>query len=168
MHWSWHFLPESQRKSQVVPLHVAVPPDGSGQWVHELVPQDDVLALLTHSLLQAWKPARQRDPQTFPSQVASALFGDGQGIHELPQLLRSVSATQLPPQSCFPDGHCPLHAAVVAMQTPAHSFNPVGQVAWHSPLLPQVASPPWGFGHGEHEVPHDSGLSLGLHSSPHL
>jgi hypothetical protein len=106
-------------------------------------------------------------PQALPSQVASAFSGGAQGMQPVPQLLRSVSATQLPLQSCLPAGHWPLHACAVGTQAPAQIFVPSGH--WLPHFVPsQVALPPLGTSHGVQAVPQLPTSPLLRHESPHL
>jgi hypothetical protein len=79
----------------------------------------------------------------------------GQAVQLAPHEFTLVSAEHRPPQSCVPVGHVPMHAAPVSMQTLAQRFWPVGQLAPH--IVPsQVAVPPCGGAHAEHDVPHDA------------
>jgi hypothetical protein len=48
--------PVGQLVPHDVPLHVALPPVGTGHAVHELVPQLLIELLLTHVPLHAWEP----------------------------------------------------------------------------------------------------------------
>jgi hypothetical protein len=108
-----------QRKSQEVPLQVAVALAGAGQGEQEL-PQA-LTSLLGRQLSlqacwpagqtpsQAWLramhrprhnfvPPGQRPPHIPFSQVASPPMGTAQGEQDVPQVLLSVSLTQASPQ----------------------------------------------------------------------
>jgi hypothetical protein len=72
--------------------------------------------------------------------------------HIGPQALVSSSATQLPLQSCLPEGQTPLHGVPTAMHLPAQ------RVVWLGQDVPQViplhvAEPPIGASHGRHDIP---------------
>lgn len=167
MHWSWHRRPESQWKSQEVPLQVGVAPFGAVHRCSQPLPQESMLMLLLHCCPHWWNPERHLNPHDFPSQVASASGGGSQGKQPVPQLLVSVSETQLPLQSCLPAAHWPLHDCAEGMQAPAQSFVPAG----HSPphLLPShVALPPLGVSQAVHELPQVAGSVLATQASPHL
>jgi hypothetical protein len=87
-----------------------------------------------------------------PLQVASAFPGAWHCLQAGPHALTSLSATQLPPQSCFPDGQLPRQAWPSEMQLPAHSLVPPGHFAPQLPKM-QTASPPLGTAHGVQDVP---------------
>jgi hypothetical protein len=50
MHWSWHLRPESQLKSQDVPLQVGLAPLGAVQRTQDVGPHESMLMLLLHCL----------------------------------------------------------------------------------------------------------------------
>jgi hypothetical protein len=88
-------------------------------------------------------------------------------VHDVvPQLLVLLFDRQLPEQSCEPDGHTPMHEALVAMQAPAHSFIPDGQVPPHD-VPSQVAVPPVGTGHAVQDDPQPAVLVLATQALPH-
>jgi hypothetical protein len=75
------------------------------------------------------KPLVQVTSQLPPLQTAEPLAaGDGQLVHAAPQKFALVSPWQIPPQLCDPAGHAPLQALEFAMQAPAHSLVPFGQL----------------------------------------
>jgi hypothetical protein len=90
-----------------------------------------------------------------PSQLAcDAPVGSGQLVHAVvPHELTLVFASQKPLQAWLPRSHAPEQAAVMAMQTPLHTFWFVGQAVPHAPLA-QVAEPPVGTLQAVHDVPH--------------
>ena len=89
-------VPFAQAAPQVLPLHVAVPPNGAGHGVHEL-PQLLTLVLDTHALPQRCVPSPQTKSQLVPLQVGVAPNGAVQAAHELPQLFTLSFGTQFPP-----------------------------------------------------------------------
>jgi len=92
-----------------------------------------------------------------PSQLATAFDGVVHGVHDVrPQLLGLLFDWQFPLQLCVPVPHVPWHACAAAMQTPAHSFVPLGQVPPHD--TPSQVARPWpGTGQGMHEAPQVAG-----------
>jgi len=81
-----------------VPLHVAAPLDGTGQAVHDVVPQLAVLVLATHALPHRWKPVLHVNPHDVPLHVALLLAGTGQAVHDEPQLAVLVLLAHALPQ----------------------------------------------------------------------
>ncbi len=98
----------------------------------------------------------QVNPQAVPSQVAAPFVGVAHGVHDVPHELGLVLGWHVPPQSWLPLGQTPEHDALAAMQAPAHSFIPDGQVP--PQLIPsQVAVPPLvGAVHATQDEPHDA------------
>jgi hypothetical protein len=78
---------------QDVPSHVALPFDGTGQAVHDVVPQLLVEVLLTHEPEHlCWPDEQAHTPATHDPLL--------QLVPQAPQLLGSVcSSTQAPPQA---------------------------------------------------------------------
>jgi hypothetical protein len=81
-----------------VPLHVAEPLDGTGQAVHDVVPQLAVLVLATHALPHRWKPLLHVNPHDVPLHVAVLLAGTGQAVHDEPQVAVLVLLAHALPQ----------------------------------------------------------------------
>ncbi len=81
-----------------VPLHVALPLDGTGQAVHDVVPQLAVLVFDTQAPLQLWKPELHVKPHDVPLHVALLLAGTGHAVHDEPQLAVLLLLAQALPQ----------------------------------------------------------------------
>ena len=80
-----------------------------------------------------------------------ALAGTGHGVHDVPHEFTLVLSKQLPLHSCVPLGQLPLHAMLVGIHAPKHSFWPFG----HEPpqaVPSQVAVPPVGAVHGVQDI----------------
>ena len=75
--------------------------------------------------------------------VELAPVGNGQDVQEVPQLSTLVLLAQMPEQLWVPLAQTPLHAALLAMHAPAHSFVPDGQAGTHC-VPSQVTEPPVG------------------------
>jgi len=73
--------------------HVATPPDGTGQMLHD--GPHDIGPSATQAALHHSYPPAQLTPQTPPVQVAVPFDGTGQKTHAAPQALGS-SAVQAP------------------------------------------------------------------------
>ncbi|PZR11985.1 MAG: hypothetical protein DI536_16810 [Archangium gephyra] len=69
-------------KSQLAPLHVAVPFAGGLHGVHEL-PQELIEVFDAHAAPHAWKPALHEMPQLVPLQVELPLLGTEHAVHAL-------------------------------------------------------------------------------------
>ncbi len=109
------------------------------------------------------------NPHAVPLQdVALAPVGNEQAVHDVvPQLPTSLLLAQIPEQLCVPLGHVPLHAALLAMQTPLHSFIPDGQAGTHC-VPSQVTEPPVGCTQAvQEEVPQLPTSALLTHLLPH-
>jgi hypothetical protein len=101
-----------------------------------------------------WKPQVPSPPLTW--HLAEPFVTPGQAAQLLPQELTLVSERQRPPQSCVPAGQTPMHDWPSGMHTLAHGFWVGGQLEPH--FVPsQVAVPPWGAAHAEHDVPQLAG-----------
>ena len=107
-----------------VPLHVAVPPVGTGHAVHDVVPQLATEALLTQVPLHGCMPTGQAHAPFWH------VVPPAQAVAQPPQwLLSACSLTQVVPHSVSPAVHVDPHAV------PLH-----------------VAVPPVGTGHAVHDV----------------
>ena len=156
-----------QVKPHEVPSQVAVAFAGGVQAVHDVAPQLEVLPFETHALPHRWKPALQVKPHLVPSQVGLALAGAAHAVHDVvPQLFVLLFDWHVPEQSCEPGAQTPMHDAVLAMHTPAHSFIPDGHIPPH--IVPsQVGVPPVGIGQAVQEVPHPDVLVFATQAVPH-
>jgi hypothetical protein len=115
---------------------------------------------------QALKPAWQLNAQLAPSHVAAPLSGAGQGAHRVPHDITLASVRHCPPQSCVPDGHCPMQTWSAGMHAFAQSRWPVGHAAPH--VVPShVAVPPVGAGQGSQDAPQCSMAAPSTHTPPH-
>ena len=85
--------------------------------------------------------------------VHTAIPFDGvaQLLQPGPQKLALLSGWQIPEQLWVPLPHMPLHAMVLAMQAPLHSFAP-GQAGTQASPSHDTVPPPLGAVHGEHDV----------------
>ena len=124
-----------------------------------------VLAPVPHTCV----PAPQVKPHVVPLQVVElAPVGNGQAVHDVvPQLSTLVLLAQMPEQLWVPLGQTPLHAALLAMQAPAHSFMLDGQAGTHC-VPSQVTEPPVGCTQAAQDVVPQLPTSLLLtHLPPH-
>jgi hypothetical protein len=98
--------------------------------------------------------------------VALPPEGAAQGMQdEVPQLLTSVSETQLLLQLCLPGTHWPSQGWVSGMQAPRQALVPLGQDA--PQLVPShVAEPPVGTGQAVQETPQVATCMLLTQASP--
>jgi hypothetical protein len=97
-----------------------------------------------------------------PSQVETPLGDEGQGLHAVPQALRLLGSTQIPPHGFFPMGQVSSQAAASATQASLQGRFPAGQVTPH--IFPsQVAVPSVIFGQGSHDWPQPSGEVSSMH-----
>jgi hypothetical protein len=114
-------------------------------------------------------PAPQVKLQVLPLQLVDvAPLGNGHAMHDVvPQLPTSVLLAQMPEQSWVPLAHTPLHAALLAMQVPAHNFMLEGHAGTHC-VPSQVTEPPAGCVHAvQDEVPQLPTSVLLTHLPPH-
>ena len=154
-------------KPHDVPSQVAVAFAGGAQAVHDVAPQLDVLPFETHPVPHRWKPVLQVKPHAVPLQVAVAFAGVAQAVHDVvPQLPTLVFGWQVPEQSCEPVAHTPAHDSLLAMQAPAQSFCPDGQVPPQEVPSQVAVPPPVGTGQAVHEVPHPETLVLATQAAP--
>lgn len=81
-----------------VPSQLAAPLVGTGQAMHDVVPQFAMLPFETHAPLHGCRPLLQVNPHDVPLQVETAFVGGEQAVHDVePQLLMLVLATQAVP-----------------------------------------------------------------------
>lgn len=120
----------------------------------------------------AWPGPVHTPPHEVPSQVAVPPAGTGHAVHKEPQVLTEALLTQVPLQSCCPEGHAhtPFVHALPALQTLPHvpqfvlsvrrftqltpHLSPPGpeQSPPQTPLM-HVAVPPVGATHAVHDAP---------------
>ena len=128
-----------------MPLHVESAFAGGTQDVHDVVPHEVTLVLLTQSAPQACEPALQLWPQVAPLQVAVPFDGGVHGVHAPPQVATSRLLTQAPPQRWRPD----------AQATPHWKFEHVGDpLATPGQLLPQPPQLSALLETSTHDAPH--------------
>ena len=150
----------------------ATPLESVGQLV-QLVPQPVASLSAAHRVPapvpHTCVPAPQVKPQVVPSQLFEvAPLGKGHAVHAVaPQLATSVLLAQMPAQLWVPLAQPPLHAALLAIQVPAHSFMLVGHAGTHC-VPSQVTEPPIGWVHAaQDEVPQLPTSVLLTHLPPH-
>ena len=64
----------------------------------------------------------QLKPQLVPLHVGVAFATLGHALHELPHEFVLALLRHCPPQLCVPDGHTPMQACPLGMQSFAHSL----------------------------------------------
>ena len=140
-----------------LPLAQAAAPFGSVGQLVQLAPHPVGSLSAAHrlELAQRWNPDAQTKSQLVPSHVvALAPSGFGHAVHAAapaPQVSTLVFEAQIPLQLWVPAGHTPEQAVAVAMQVPAHSFIPVGQVGWQA-MPSHTTVPPAGAWHAVQDV----------------
>jgi len=112
------------------------------------------------------KPWSHWKPQAPAAHVGVPFVTDAQAVQRAPQEFTLVLERHSPPQSCVPPAQAPMQDCPSGMQTFAHSFLPGGQVAPQA-LPSQVAVPPWGVAHAEHEPPQVAGAVSSAHAPLH-
>src|SRR5581483_3496542 len=138
------------------PLTQAAAPLESVGQLAQLVPQPVGSLSAAHRVPEpvphTCVPAPQVKPQVVPLQLVEvAPAGNGHAVHDVvPQLPTSVSLAQMPEQLWVPLAQTPLHAALLAMHVPAHSFMLDGHAGTHC-VPSQVTEPPDGCMHAVQE-----------------
>ena len=155
------------------PLTQAATPLESVGQLTQLVPQPVGSLSAAHRVLEpvphTWVPAPHVNPHVLPLQLVEvAPLGKGHAAQDVvPQLPTSVLLAQMPEQSWVPLGQTPLHAVLLAMQVPAHSFMLEGHAGTHC-VPSQVTEPAAGCMHAVHdEVPQLPTSELLTHLPPH-
>jgi hypothetical protein len=99
------FIPAGHAGTQAVPSQVTVPPIGSWQLMHDVVPQLPTSRLLTQRPAQRWYPVLHVRLHTPPVHWAVPLRSAGHTEHDAPHAAGSLSAGHLLPHLCVPVVH---------------------------------------------------------------